>query len=98
MKRGFYFLLGIIAVFFGITFALKNPQSAEISYYLGLNFSAPLSVILLVVFMAGVLIGYFVGLGRLFKVQGELDKARQQKQLVDKALAESRVMTIRDVV
>jgi lipopolysaccharide assembly protein A len=98
MKRGFYLILGSIVVFFGVTFALKNPQTTEISYYFGLNLSVPVSVLLTVIFIVGVLIGYLAGLMKLFKVRGELNKIRKEKQVLEKALAETRVMTIRDVV
>jgi len=98
MKRGFYLILGSIVVFFGVTFALKNPQTTEISYYFGLNLSVSVSVLLIIIFIVGVLIGYLAGLMKLFKVRGELSQVRKEKQVVEKALAEARVMTIRDVV
>ncbi len=98
MKRGFYLILGSIVVFFGVTFALKNPQTTEINYYFGLDLSVSVSVLLIVVFIAGVLIGYVSGLMKLFKVRAELNKVRKEKQVVEKTLAEARVMTIRDAV
>jgi len=98
MKRGFYLILGSIVVFFGVTFALKNPQTTEINYYFGLDLSVSVSVLLIIIFIAGVLIGFLAGLMKLFRVRGELNKVRKEKQVAEKALAEARVMTIRDVV
>ena len=62
-----YFFL-LIIVLFGMTFATLNSESVTINYYLGQS-TLPLSLLLVLVFAFGCLIGMVVGFWLLIKAK-----------------------------
>ena len=49
-------VLGLIVVFFVISFAVKNQQQVTVSYYFGHEYSAPIWFVVIFSIIAGVLI------------------------------------------
>jgi uncharacterized integral membrane protein len=70
MKRLLHFLLWIlrIVVFTALfSLALKNSGPVELRFYFEQAWQAPVSVVLLVTFALGILVGLTVSVGRLFQ-------------------------------
>ena len=62
-----YFFL-IVIILFGMTFATLNSESVTINYYLGQS-TLPLSLLLVIVFALGCLVGMVVGFWLLIKAK-----------------------------
>jgi putative membrane protein len=70
MKRLLHFLLWILRVVVFIllfSLALKNSGPVELRFYFDQVWQAPVSVVLLVTFALGILVGLTVSVGRLFQ-------------------------------
>ncbi len=52
--------VAFVALLFGVTFTIRNPQVVELSYYFGIQWHGPLSWLVIIVFALGVLIGILV--------------------------------------
>ena len=98
MKRYFYIFIALIAVFVGLTFALKNNQIVDLIYYFGLHWTAPLSMMLLVSFALGAVCGYLANLTTLRRVRRTLAKARKDIRQVEQEVVNLRSLPIKDVV
>ena len=98
MKRIFYISIALIAVFIGLTFALKNNQIVDLVYYFGLHWTAPLSMMLLVSFALGAVCGYVANFVTQMRVRRALAKARKDIRQVEQEVANLRSLPIKDVV
>jgi len=98
MKKSVYWGIGLTAVFLGITFALKNPELVDIRYYFGVDFSAPVSVVLLITFLLGSVAGYLAALAGRLRLRRELNKEKKEKLRIEKELAAMRALPIKDAV
>lgn len=67
MKRLFYVVAFLVVFVLGLTFAARNPQSVTIDYYFGINVDLPLTIVLLISFVTGVVIGFLAALGSRYK-------------------------------
>lgn len=90
-----FFLL--IIVIFGITFATLNSESVTINYYVGQS-SLPLSLLLVLVFALGCLIGIIVGFWLLIKAKMSNYRLRQRLTLAEKEIDNLRTMPLQDKV
>ena len=91
-----YFLL-LIIVLFGMTFATLNSESVTINYYLGQS-TLPLSLLLVLVFALGCLIGIMVGFWLLIKAKLHNYRLRQRLHLADKEIENLRAIPLQDKV
>jgi uncharacterized integral membrane protein len=66
----------IFILLFGL--AIKNGGSVELRFFLGQNWQAPLSLVLLLAFTAGVVIGLLAVLGVWVRQRRELARLRTQ--------------------
>lgn len=89
-----YFFL-IVIVLFGMTFATLNSESVTINYYFGQS-SLPLSLLLVLVFAFGCLIGMIVGLGLLIKTKILNYRLRQRLSLTEKEIENLRAIPLQD--
>ena len=62
-----------------LTFAIKNGDPVTVRYLLGMEWQAPLSLVLFVVFAVGVLLG-LLGCSRHL-IKGRRERARLEKSL-----------------
>lgn len=60
--RYVYSTLSFLLFIAVLGFAVKNSESVTLSYYLGLSWQAPLSLMLLIVLALGALLGLLAGL------------------------------------
>jgi len=61
-------------------FAVKNSDVVTLSYYLGYQWQAPLVLIILMFFVAGVVVGVAACMGYLFRQRRELTRLRKDAQ------------------
>lgn len=98
MKRIFYLVAALVAVFFGTTFAIRNNQVVQVSYYFGHEWSGPLSVALLATFIIGVVLGYVASLRTVVRMQRQLVHARKEIRSVEQEVRNLRALPIKDVL
>jgi putative membrane protein len=91
-----YFFL-LVIVLFGMTFATLNSESVTINYYLGQS-TLPLSLLLVLVFALGCLIGMFVGFWLLIKSKLSNYRLRQRLNMADKEIENLRAIPLQDKV
>ncbi|EKD70814.1 MAG: putative membrane protein [uncultured bacterium] len=91
-----YFLL-LAIVLFGMTFATLNSESVTINYYFGQN-ALPLSLLIVLVFAFGCLIGMIVGVWLLIKAKLQNYRMRQKLNLAEKEIANLRAIPLQDNV
>ena len=84
MKKLLYVIVLIIFFLLGLSVFYNNPQSVELKYYMGWQVELPLTVILLITFAAGVVIGYFASLLKSLKLRRRLAKANKMIQTLEK--------------
>lgn len=98
MSRVFYLVLTLAVFVFGTTFAIKNGQPVDLTYYFGIAWHVPLSLLLLGAVVLGAVIGYVIGLGRTLRVRRELAKARRQVREVEEEVQNLRSLPIKDAI
>lgn len=80
-----------------MTFATLNPESVTIDYYLS-NISLPLSLLLVLVFAFGCLIGMLVGFWLLIKAKLTNYRLRQRLSLAEREIENLRAIPLQDKV
>lgn len=98
MKRIFYSLVAVVALFAGLSFAYKNAQVVQVEYYFGLRWASPLSLMLLTVFALGTLFGFVASLRMVIRAQRQLAQARREIRQVEQEVANLRSLPIKDVL
>jgi lipopolysaccharide assembly protein A len=96
MKLFLYLLLFIVIVAFGLTFSLKNPQLIELHYYPDVVISSPLTVVLLVTLLLGVLIGVVAMSVSKLRKGRELARARKEILKLSEEVQNLRSLPIED--
>ena len=91
-----YFFL-LVIILFGMTFATLNSESVVVNYYFG-QASIALSLLLVLVFAFGCLIGMMVGLGLLIKNKIASYRLRQRLNLAEKEIENLRAIPLQDKV
>ena len=81
----------VVIIFFGMTFATLNSESVPINYYVG-HSTQPLSLLLVIVFAMGCLIGMIVGVWLLVKVKLRNYRLRQRLALAEKEIENLRLL------
>ncbi|MCB4812012.1 LapA family protein [Methylovorus menthalis] len=82
--RYIYIPLGTLLFIMLLGFALKNSQPAELHYYLGLIWQAPLSLMLLITFSIGVLAGILACVGVMIKQKRQMMSLRKELKTLNK--------------
>lgn len=91
----YFFFLAILI--FGVSFAILNSESVTINFYLGQS-SLPLSLLLVLVFAGGCLIGMVVGFWLLIKAKMSNYRLRQRLSLAEKEIENLRAIPLKDSV
>lgn len=87
----------LIIVIFGMTFATLNSESVTINYYIG-QYSLPLSLLLVLVFAGGCLLGMIAGLWLLVKSKIQSHRLASRLTLAEKEIANLRAIPLQDKV
>jgi putative membrane protein len=91
-----YFFL-LVIIIFGMTFATLNSESVTINYYLGQTTLA-LSLLLVIVFALGCLVGMVVGIWLLIKAKILNYRLKQRLSLAEKEIDNLRAIPLQDKV
>lgn len=91
-----YFFI-LVIVIFGVAFAALNSESVTINYYFSQS-TLPLSLLLVLVFALGCLIGMIVGFWLLIKAKLSNYRLRQRLTLAEKEIENLRAIPLQDKV
>jgi putative membrane protein len=89
------YILIVIIVVLGISFATLNSGSVSINYYVG-HRTMPLSLLLATVFTIGSLLGVFVGLWLLLKIKLKNYRLKQRLKFAEKEIENLRAIPLQD--
>ena len=81
--RYIYIVLGFILFILILGFALRNAQAVELNYYLGLVWRAPLSLMLLITFVCGIVVGMIACLSPLIRQRRQLIALQRELRLLN---------------
>lgn len=81
--RYIYKLMAILLFLLVLGFALKNNAPVELRYYLGIAWRAPLSLILLISFFAGTLMGIAAFLSSFTRQRREIIALKREIKSLD---------------
>lgn len=95
MRRLVAFLLLVIVVLFGLSFALLNRESVVVSYYLG-ETSMPLSLALVLSLVLGALLGVLATFGVVLRQRRDLGRQRRRLAQCEHELDELRKLPLKD--
>ncbi|MGI9316804.1 MAG: LapA family protein [bacterium] len=84
MKKLLYVIVILVFFLFGLSIFYNNPQNVELKYYMGWHIELPLTVVLLITFGLGVIVGYFASLLKSLKLRRRLSKANKVIQTLEK--------------
>lgn len=83
--RYIYNALKVILFILILGFAIKNSQPAELHYYLGLSWEAPLTLILLITFIIGMLAGIIACVGTMIRQRRQLMALKKELNVLSKS-------------
>jgi lipopolysaccharide assembly protein A len=89
------YILLLIIILIGITFATLNPSVVTIHYYIGQR-TLPLSMLLVLVFAMGCLLGLGVGLMLLVSVKIKNYRLKHRLKLAEKEVENLRAIPLQD--
>jgi lipopolysaccharide assembly protein A len=72
-----------------LSFTLKNSDSVTLYYFFGMQWTAPLSVLLLIAFALGTAAGLLALLGRLFRAGREISHLKKSIRQAEKTASAS---------
>ncbi|MDA8360540.1 MAG: LapA family protein [Gammaproteobacteria bacterium] len=98
MKRFVYGIGTIVVVVLGLGFAYRNAAPVAVRYYGGLQWSAPLALILLTAFTIGVALGFLSAFMRLVGLRRQLLQTRKRIRQLEQEVANLRALPIKDVL
>ncbi len=98
MKRFLYAIGTILVVALGLGFAYRNAAPVVVRYYGGLEWSAPLALILLSVLALGALLGFLSAFVRLVALRRQLMQSRKRVRQLEQEVANLRALPIKDVL
>jgi len=83
MARLAGFLLLLVLIVFGITFAVLNAEPVTLNYYLGM-IDLPLSMIAVLCLVGGVIIGLLVNLFTILRLKQQAGSLKRQLRAAEK--------------
>ena len=89
------YLLLLLVILIGITFALLNPNTVTVHYYIGQK-TLPLSLLLAFVFALGCLLGLIVGGYLLLRVKLKNYNLKQCLKVAEKEIQNLRAIPLQD--
>ena len=89
------YILLIIIMLLGITFAALNHNDVTIHYYIGQT-NLPLSILLVLSFASGCILGLIVAIGLVFKLKFKNYRLQQQLKVTEKEVENLRAIPLQD--
>ncbi len=93
--RIFSYIIILVLVVMGISFATLNSQSVSINYYVG-HRVMPLSLLVVTIFSTGCLMGALVGLWFVVKAKLKSHRLKQRLKLAEKEIENLRAIPLQD--
>ena len=91
MARLLGFLLLVILVVLGLSFAVLNSQSVALNYYFGAR-DIPLSMIVVVSLVAGAVTGILVSLGTIVRLKQQTGSLRRRLRTAQRDAEQARIL------
>jgi putative membrane protein len=98
MRPIIYFLIALPLVFLAATFSVKNSHIVTVSYYYGVEWLVPLSVLLFVVFVFGICVGYLASLKTVIRIQRQASAAKNEARQAEQEVSNLRSLPLKDAV
>lgn len=98
MKRILYFIVFVVVLVLGLTFALQNSQAVAINYYFNVNWQGPLSVFLLAALIVGSVLGFLASLGWVYRMRRQVNRSRKEIRKLEEEINNLRSLPIRDAI
>lgn len=95
MKRIIGFIFFLLVLVFGLFFGLLNAEPVEVNYYFGTR-EMPLSLILVMMLVAGALLGALAGLGLVLREKREIHRLRREIRVTEKELTNLRSLPLKE--
>jgi putative membrane protein len=76
--RYLYTTITLMLFFAALGFAVKNSESVTLHYYLGLQWTAPLVIMLLVVLVVGIAFGLLACLGLIVRQRRQIGALKRE--------------------
>ncbi|WP_237759035.1 LapA family protein [Legionella birminghamensis] len=89
------FFVYLILIIVGVTFAALNASSVPINLYVK-TFTMPIAVLMAIMLALGLIIGFFLALGKYWRLKVELSKMRSQLRLTEKEIKNLRDIPLKD--
>lgn len=89
------YILLLIVIILGITFATLNAEPVALNYYVGKD-NIPLSLLLAYTLIVGCILGLFVGLCIYFKIKSENHRLKGRIKLVEKEVENLRAIPLKN--
>ena len=96
IRRILYACLFIIILIAGLVFFVKNSQEQEFNYVVG-SVTLPLSLLILLSLLAGVLLGLLAVTPALLRQRRRIARLEKQAQMAEKEINNLRVMPVKDI-
>jgi putative membrane protein len=91
MARLLGFLLLVILVVLGLSFAVLNSESVALNYYFGAR-DIPLSMIVVVSLVAGAVTGVLVSLGTIVRLKQQAGSLRRRLRTAQRDAEQARIL------
>jgi uncharacterized integral membrane protein len=98
MRPIFYFIFAFPVVFLAATFSIKNSHIVTVSYYYDIHWLLPLSVLLFIVFVTGIIFGYLASLKTVIRMQRLATVARSEVRQAEQEVSNLRSLPLKDAI
>jgi len=95
MRKILWVLIAIVLILVGLSFAMLNPDSAQLNLY-AIQMTLPIAVWLVLALALGAIAGICSTMGIILRQRRELKRWRKQANEAQRELSELRKLPIRD--
>jgi len=88
-------IIYLLLVLVGVSFAVLNAASVKINFYFS-TLAMPISVLVVVILGVGVFLGFFLFLGKYWRLKAEHRKIKNQLRLTEKEIRNLRAIPLQD--
>ena len=85
----------LVLILVGVSFAALNARTAHVNLYLT-TLTMPVSVLMTLMLGAGIVIGFFLFMGRYLRLKTECHKIKSQLKLTEKEIKNLRAIPLQD--
>lgn len=96
IRRLFFIVIMLVVITFGLSFALLNSDPVTFNFYLG-TVQLELSLILVITFAAGALLGVLTSFGVILKSKRQVSKIKKEMKNSAKELNSIRAMSVKEM-